>query len=371
MNTNSKIITYINEHPTTWRDDFAELLISIRESGDLAIFVYGANADFSNPIVCEARGIIIDLANMEVVCWPFRKFNNWDSPNADDINWNTACVQEKVDGSIIKRYYYNNEWYWATNGVINAENAPLYMDIQSSIKNYLELIKMAENYSDAIELFTNPELTYIFELTSPYNTCIVEYPTTMLTLIGIRNNLTGKEYTYHGDFKTPIKYSAKNFEECKKLMSTMNKKGKVTNEGFVVVDHQFNRIKIKTEEYFAMHHVINNGHLNKMDMIKLAIDNSKILTDIKVKYPILAPEIDYYIEQAHKFVADVDKAITDAKILFNSYEGDRKKFAETVKNDSLSAVMFYAITNLAKDYVKSLMANSYIDSKIPNYKEAK
>jgi hypothetical protein len=33
--------------------------------------------DYTDPIVQEARGIIIDITNGDVVCWPFRKFGNW------------------------------------------------------------------------------------------------------------------------------------------------------------------------------------------------------------------------------------------------------------------------------------------------------
>lgn len=87
--------------------------IGIKEESPYAIFNYAIGCDFSNPIVQEARGIIIDLENLDVVCWPFRKFGNYNESYADKIDWSTARVQEKIDGSIIKL------WWDRTRGLGN------------------------------------------------------------------------------------------------------------------------------------------------------------------------------------------------------------------------------------------------------------
>jgi hypothetical protein len=102
MNKNSHICRFISEHPNWERLLKEDYFIKVRREGALAIFVYGYDCDFSNPIVQEARGIIIDTERREVVCWPFRKFGNYNESYADDIDWENARVLEKVDGSIIK-----------------------------------------------------------------------------------------------------------------------------------------------------------------------------------------------------------------------------------------------------------------------------
>lgn len=53
------------------------------------------DSPFGNPLVQEARGIIIDTEKMEVVCWLFRKFGNFTESYADEIDWDTACVQKE------------------------------------------------------------------------------------------------------------------------------------------------------------------------------------------------------------------------------------------------------------------------------------
>ena len=55
-----------------------------------------------------------------------------------------ARVQEKIDGSIIKWYFYNNNWNWATNNTINAENT-----IVNNVTHhtFMDIIKKAINYN--------------------------------------------------------------------------------------------------------------------------------------------------------------------------------------------------------------------------------
>ena len=102
MNRNSKLCCFISKYEN-WRDILKDKYkITIKEEYPFAIFNYGIDCDFSNPIVQESRGIILDLDNLEVVCWPFRKFGNYNESYADKIDWNTARVQDKIDGSIIK-----------------------------------------------------------------------------------------------------------------------------------------------------------------------------------------------------------------------------------------------------------------------------
>ena len=72
---------------------------------NIVIFNYGIGSDFSLPIVQEARGIIIDLTGPDVMCWPFRKFGNWNESYADSIDWNYAVARQKIDGSLIKLFY--------------------------------------------------------------------------------------------------------------------------------------------------------------------------------------------------------------------------------------------------------------------------
>ena len=119
--------------------------IRMKREGALCIFNYEITADFTLPQVQEARGIILNTEKREVVCWPFRKFGNHNESYADEIDWSTARVQEKVDGSIVKLWYdeANEKWQFSTNGCIRAERASVNGRLDLT---YGELIEKAENY---------------------------------------------------------------------------------------------------------------------------------------------------------------------------------------------------------------------------------
>ena len=130
MQERSYLCKFINNNPN-WESILSEYpyFITIRKDGPLAIFNYNLLAseivegeteedtkrftcDFSLPEVQEARGIIINYETLEVVCWPFRKFGNYGESYVDTIDWRTARVQEKVDGSIMKLWFnkLTNNW---------------------------------------------------------------------------------------------------------------------------------------------------------------------------------------------------------------------------------------------------------------------
>ena len=114
MNENSYLTRYISMHEN-WRTELSEYpyFLKIAEEGRYTIFNYDMTqsvsidgerrmCEFSLPEVPEARGIIINTETLDVACWPFRKFGNYGEYYADSIDWSTARVQEKVDGSIMK-----------------------------------------------------------------------------------------------------------------------------------------------------------------------------------------------------------------------------------------------------------------------------
>lgn len=104
-NENSHICEYIYEHPATWDDDFTKM--HIRMSGEenggywYMIFNYYNGCDFREPVVQEARGVIIDIDRLEVVCWPFRKFGNFLESYADPIRKNIICLLVQSKKNII------------------------------------------------------------------------------------------------------------------------------------------------------------------------------------------------------------------------------------------------------------------------------
>lgn len=256
MNQVSVICNYIANHPSCWEADLEALGIKVKAEKDgRAIFNYGIGCDFANPIVQEARGIIINLKDLEVVCFPFRKFGNYGESYVDDIDWASARVQEKVDGSIMKVYFFNGKWCVATNGTVDA-----YSNVGSfcsSGKSYGQLFDEGAKDAGLDYNKLDPAYTYIFELVSPEAPIVINYPKTTIYHLGTRNNVTGEEIRVDIGVKKPKEYHLNSLKECieaAKMINADTSLDDIKGEGYVVVDGNWHRIKIKSPDYLQSHY---------------------------------------------------------------------------------------------------------------------
>lgn len=374
MNNNSKLCRFISNNKN-WKEllknDYG---ISIKEEYPLTIFNYGIESDFSNPIVQEARGIIIDIERLEVVCWPFRKFGNYNESYADPIDWSTAKVQDKIDGSIIKMWWnnINSEWQFSTNSMISAKDA---IANKLTGKTFYDLICEADNFGDLLyELpMHSKEYTYIFELVSPETQVVIKYPNTRLFHIGSRHNKSGIENTVCFNIKRPKEYQLKSLEDCIKAVMELNNEnnGKINSvkkEGFVVVDRKWNRIKIKSPEYLMMHRISSNSNFTKERIVELIRNNTVNISDLCNDFPNYAHYIKYYDFKIAEFEYQAKLFCDLTKKIYEEYSHDRKAVAMVIKNHRLSGIGFMCLdSGKDADKILSEMSLSKYCKFIPKY----
>lgn len=253
--------------------------LKISEEGPYVMFKYNQiSSDFTNPIVREARGIIFNKTNWShPVCWAFNKFGNYGESYASEIDWSTAFVSEKVDGSLVKVWWGNGYWRVSTNGTIDAFKAELGDVRAPNFGDYF--LTTLDNYYDRFDDFfrsLNNNLTYIFELVGPYNRVVVPYDEPAIYFLGARNNYTGEEFNCSkqvagalgmGRFKLPAQYSLSSADDCIKAAELKS----WDDEGFVVCDAQFNRVKIKSPAYVMAHYARNNNVINRKHLIQIIL----------------------------------------------------------------------------------------------------
>lgn len=242
--------------------------ITVKEDEFYILLSYSQiDSDFSLQLVQECRGIILRKSDLRVVCYPFNKFFNVQEGHASEIDWSTARVQEKLDGSIIKVWFDNGEWNLSTNGTINGANAELQNSLGNA-KNYWQLFVSAENFPKSFPSNLNPNYTYIFEIVSPFNRIVVPYNKTEIFHLGTRNNDTFEELNEDIGIQKPKEYNLGSLKECIEASKFLP----FSEEGWVIVDDKFNRIKCKGVAYVAAHHLRGEGSLNNkriVDMIRV------------------------------------------------------------------------------------------------------
>lgn len=258
---------------------------------NLYLFKYNLDADFSVDFVRECRGIILDASdNWRIVSRGFDKFFNYGEPNAAEIDWESACFQEKLDGSLMVLYWYAGEWHVQTSGTPDASG-----HVHGNNKTFHELFfEIYPKYTINLDC----SYCYMFELTSPLNRIVVNHVATKLTLLGIRDLISQKELTYDETVLmfTPTRSTFGHMPfplvpiyplNRTNMLSFVNSRDPFTNEGLVVCDKNFNRVKIKSDQYVQMHHIGTGTSTNNLWEVARKGETAEVL----VHFPQIATQL--------------------------------------------------------------------------------
>ena len=294
-----------------------------------------------HPIVRECRGLILNSAdNWAVVAYPFNRFANQGETWADQIDWTDVRVQEKVDGSMMILWHYDGYWLVSTKGSPDAGGS-----VGDFNFTFSELFFKTLNNVDNVHL--DHRYTYVIELTSIYNRVVVQHKETALTLIGVRD-ITADGYpeipvsTVNIGIPVVKEYSLNSISEIEAAAIALNP---MQNEGFVVVDKNFGRVKMKSPSYVMIHHLKDGfGQRRIIHLIQLG-ETSEVLSYF--------PEYQELFDQT-KTAIDNMIAVTEAEYEAIKHLKDKKTFAlEAVKskNSGVLFALFLGKTTSVRDYI--------------------
>ena len=315
-----EIQKFLRKNPKNWKEILCappySLIIKEGEAGcaGAVLFKYDQiNSDFNIPLVKECRGIILDKDdNWNVIRYAYNKFFNYGEQFADDIDWATSQVQEKIDGSLMTATFWKRKRVVlvSTNGTINAFKTPVMAQGDSF------LFKCPyKTFGDLFEVFINEkcpdwrdvvtqcdDFTFIFELVSPYNKIVIGYKRPDIYLTGVRNNKTFDEINprevdgIFENIKRPKIYPLNGAAKCLKAAKALNKntQGVIEHEGYVIVDNNWKRVKIKSPLYVMKHHLLDTPMTEKrvLEIIR-AGEKDEFLTYC----PNFKKEFDYVEEK--------------------------------------------------------------------------
>jgi T4 RnlA family RNA ligase len=256
----------------------------------------------SDPLAQECRGLILASADGQplpchldlsgkrhyenigpgktvVLAYPMKRFFNYGQGSAAEINWSdpNLAVLEKLDGTLCIVYYDRliEEWCVATRSVSEAD---LMMD--NGLFTFRTLFEKA--LKDTTELDFNefvkclyPNNTYCFELTTPYNRIVVDYKNNGITLLAVRDLMTGLEV--YPDQCDLIKANivpcvqAHTYTTVDELVNWVSSLNPMEHEGVVVRDSNFNRIKVKNAAYVAYNKVRDRLATSERNIVELIL----------------------------------------------------------------------------------------------------
>jgi hypothetical protein len=324
-------------------------------------------AKSGDPVAEQCRGLVIRpvkpfsvkgnddswkdhrVGEIEVLAWPMCRFYNHGDASAAEIDWShpSLKVYEKVDGTCIILYWdpLHEKWHCGTRSVpeadlpINAGN--LEIGDTTFAQLFLKaLIATREEVSgkpvdwevtgpDKV-IHLNKELTYVFELVSPYNQIVVTYPEPRTYLLAARHTQTGKELPIESlrieHVRRPRTWEIR---DVAALACFVDAADPSQLEGAVVcvqVGPHFKRLKVKNKTYVLAH--------KSKDTVTSSVRNALeavILDKADDIIPLVPVDVQDRLRNMQRAFNDYCRGI-DAKFAEYKAEaaGSRKRFAEQV-----------------------------------------
>lgn len=239
------------------------LFVRYAETDGRVLLKYSPASPKDDPICQECRGLILDAeSNWDVVCRSFNRFFNVGEPEAAELHGKLR-VYEKVDGSICRFYYFHDEWQCASMTGIDASK--VWIDGKY---NFFDLVLRAlAEYGLSWNEFTgtlDTEFSYTFELATQDNIIVVPHKGYHLYYLG-EYNLSENYEQFLPNLLTECckSYDFSSLDDVRLAAKQLGD----NQEGFVVVDENWNRVKVKGDTYFKLHFMLNNGEPDYLSLI--------------------------------------------------------------------------------------------------------
>lgn len=222
-------------------------------------------------VTIHARGLVTDDQG-NIVARSFKKFHNIEENR--HVATKDFVIYEKLDGSLIIVFWYDNEWIVASRGSFES--------FQSQVAR-----ELLQDKFDCLK----KELAYSFEVIYPENRIVVDYHDRRDIVFLAAFDVNGNEHieecvelSRHG-ITCPVTYNFDDYKKIKQLDWT-------NSEGFVVRFSNGDRVKIKFQNYLTMHRIVTN--INAKEVWNMFCKNHDSIDDT-----VLAMIPDEFMKWVH------------------------------------------------------------------------
>jgi hypothetical protein len=334
------------------------------------------------PSTNECRGLVLSN-DLEVLSLPLIRFSNYSENTIKSIDWNTARYYEKGDGSMV--HYYadpiSDKWCVGTTGTAEAVDNVSHRDkATNEVHNYdFNLTELFLNTCSDLGIDLEKCVkgcSYVFELMTEYNKVINKTEKDTVKLLAIRDLSDLSEcpqrilndFAKHIGCERPKEYFFSTQEEMIKSLNNV-RYGDVNFEGYVIVDDNFNRLKVKSNTYILHSHfnsdkqelvdckwrltdVVIHNEIEEVSasfpslrdiLEKMKINYDALILPIREKFEYLKENFDtlerkdFFIEASNSINHEKSKKpiLSVFTQLFNDKNIDFEKAMDVVKRDKL------------------------------------
>jgi hypothetical protein len=337
---NNLVQELINQNPTDWARVLEhDYKIKITCDGDVASLRYDQiESPMHEPIVQQCRGMVVDTVRRRVVAWPYNKFWNHGEALAAPVDWATARVQEKLDGSLMILYWRDayDGWCVASSGHPSAGGS-----FGSDERTFREAFWQVARGGALWHPATDTRITYMFELCDAPNRVVVRHDEPRLVLHGARFLDSGEELSpaalvmAAADMHCELarEFGIGSIADCLAAADALDP---IQQEGFVVVDAQFRRVKIKSPRYVILHHMKGEATVRRAIELWQTGEAGELLAHF--------PEMRAGIQPVHDALDNIaTQAVQDFEA--NRAHPSRKAFALAVKDRPWAVVLFRMLSD--------------------------
>lgn len=293
------------------------------------------------PCVADCRGLVVREDDPTVVvAMAYRKFWNLGEKYADPIDWATALVMEKLDGSLMTLYHHDGRWCVASSGHptaggnYNGDGVATFQDM------FWETWSELGYRLPEVEL-GHDAFFYMFELCRPDNRIVVRYDRPRLVFHGMRGADCLQEYHHAALCSRAAFYGwetvkAWTASDAAQAVADAAATDPLALEGFVVVDRAFHRVKVKNPRYVEIHHLRGNRSPRAVVDLWKAGEVDEVLAH----FPEMGPDFESVLGPLRERIVETGHA-------WRKHSGidDRKTFAGEVKAHPFAAALFRLFTN--------------------------
>lgn len=305
-----KLQNYLRTH--TFEQLEAEHAVRAKSDGSHIILDYDQIAiNWSTSVfgwVC--RGLVLDAQTFEVLAFGLDKFFNEGEHYAAKINWSEAKILEKLDGSMVNRWWSPRTERWEYSTRYQLPHELERNNVGDFGITWRQLIDKC--MATVGDIQQSKDETLAFEVMSPYNKVVVEHKKCFAKIICSRNNVTLVETDITNHPFAPKSFA---FEDAKEVAEFARTLKGTESEGFVVVSGP-DRVKIKGDNYVYLHRLKDKLHsMKNVLLLARSNDSEEVLLhfpEFKEQVLIFEKTIKEFLDR-HEAVYEQYKSLASQK----------------------------------------------------------